>query len=502
MASEYPTKGNPRSARPRLWLRIKVALPAIMMLVMFITGLTVFFITQSLFSKLSPGDTELADRASFLIQMFILGLGICGVAIGLALAFYVTAPLRQLAAQAETAAALIDQKEGARPASTDAPDVFGDLGVALERVVGSLDSYALDSYILDSLSGGIITISQEGILTSINPRAETMLGLSAEEVKGVRYDRVFPDHPSNTGLREVLRAGLEEAQTFSSIEATMLSRSGREVLLGASLTPLRDAEGKSLGIVLSFKDLAAVKHARAQIHRADQLATLGSFAAGMAHEIRNPLASLQGMVELLQEDMKPDDPKRPFVDTIQRNLLRLTKLTENLLGLAHPGERSVESTDLNTVLREAVELARHENPAKRVEVKAQFHSDLPPIEADGEKLGRAFLNILLNAFQATPEGGIITVSTGRLTGGSPLAQGQPALTAAIRNTGSYIPREARQRLFTPFYTTKDHGVGLGLAITHQIITAHSGLLTVESDPAEGTCFQVYLPLELSTKKER
>lgn len=484
-----------RKARRGTGLRVKIVIPVVVMLSVIFTGVSVYWVTRNAIQQAATVPLAALDNAIVQVFPFIFVLSIFGMITGMALAFYVIAPLRHLA---ESVAALSSpRKDENRRSETDsgAGLVFGAPGEAVEQMVGSISSYILDGFIIDSVASGIITISQEGVITSFNPQAESILGFSAEEVKGGHYDQAFPDSPANRRFRHILRDGLEQGDTVSSIEITVLNREGKEILIGATLTPLLDEYRERLGIVLSFKDLAAVKEARAQIQRAEQLATLGSFAAGMAHEIRNPLASLQGMVELLQEDVPEENPQRDYLDRIQRNLSRLKGLTENLLSLAHPRDIQLEPTQINYVLREAVQLAKHEGHSRSVTIKENYRDDLPEILVDSEKLSRAILNILINAFQATGEWGTVTLESGSATENSPLPAGQPAAYMAIRNTGSYIPPDQRKKLFTPFYTTKDKGVGLGLAIAQQIVVAHSGQLMVESDPTDGTCFRIFLPVE-------
>ncbi|MDP6355928.1 MAG: ATP-binding protein [Planctomycetota bacterium] len=487
-----------QKAPKRTRLRVRVTLPVVVMLAVGVSGLVVFLIATHAIQSATELPDEAIDRAIVKVFPAIIALCVFGLAIGYGLAQYIIAPLKQLTSQAESAtikrSTSLRRKDSKKTRSTAAQEVFGELGVVLEQMVGSVGSQQLDSYILDSVTSGFITINRLGIITSINPRGEDILGYEGDEVKGHHYEIILPEHPTNNAIRNVLKDGLDKGETVSSLEVIVLNSSQKEVLIGASVSPLLDEDGASLGIVLTFKDLDAVKLAQAQIQRVDQLATLGSFAAGMAHEIRNPLAALHGMVELLLEDVPPEDSKRPFLTKIQRNVTRLTALTENLLSLAHPGDVKLGSLDVNELMQEASQTARFEYNDSAVTFNENLRSGLPPIQGDSEKLGRAFLNIVQNAFQATSKWGKVTIETGLNNGDSPLPNGQGAVFVAISNTGSYIPPEDRQKLFTPFYTTKDRGVGLGLAITHQIVTAHSGVLRVESDPAHGTSFIIFLPV--------
>ena len=504
MSTTMPEESRGESTRIRKGarIRIKVIFPMVVMLAVVVTGFSMFLITRVSLPGAAAAELQLTSWSIVRIFIFLFILSLFGLVIGLSLANYVTAPLQQLKSRAEEAAtiwlhqsdAITEQPPGSRSGSTSASSVFGELGHELDKMVGSLGSYVLDSYILDSITGGIMTVNQEGIITSFTPQAEHILGFRESEIKGAQFEGLFPEISTNLRFRELILSSLKGGETHSSQEVTVLSGEQKEVLIGVTVSPLRDDKGDPLGVVLSFKDLAAVKQVERQIQRAEQLATLGTFAAGMAHEIRNPLASLQGLVEMLQEDLSEDDPRHFYFDTINRNLTRLTSLTESLLGLAHPGETHLDRTDINEVVQEAIQLARHKDIQKEVEMTGEYGSGLPYILADSEKLSRAFLNLFINALEATPEGGKVSVITGAADE-SPLEDVPGSVMVAVANTGSYIPPEELQRLFRPFYTTREQGVGLGLAITQQIIQAHSGRITVESEPANGTCFRVFLPME-------
>jgi len=357
-----------------------------------------------------------------------------------------------------------------------------------KRSASELDSQKLVSYTLDSLEGGVITISREGVVTSFSSVAERMLGYRPSDVTGVPWTRLLPATGDMTRLATMVRAALTQGATFSSEEAVVRTRDRRRIPVGLTISQLRDEHDNQLGIVVMFKDLAEVKRIREQIARTEQMASLGYLAAGIAHELRNPLGSLQGLAELLQADLPPDDPRRSYTATFIREIERMNNLVEDLLCFAQPPIATLERRSLNELVEESLQFASYDFQHRRVAVRADYADRLPEVLVDGERLSRSLLNVIRNAYQATPDGGTISVSTGTAGRGR-----RARVFARITNTGSYVEPALRDKLFTPFFTLKKNGTGLGLSIAYQIVKGHSGNITVDSDPEEGTTFSVDLP---------
>ncbi|MFW6158762.1 MAG: two-component system sensor histidine kinase NtrB [Planctomycetota bacterium] len=351
----------------------------------------------------------------------------------------------------------------------------------------------LFGYIIDSMEGGVMTTCARGTVTSFNSVAEETLGCRAADVVGRHFSAVFPDVPGNEEIREMIRSALSRRQTFSSVEVSAAAVDGGPVSLGATISPLRGEDGRHQGLVILFKNLAELKQLRERVERTDQLASLGRLSAGMAHEIRNPLGSLRGLVELIGEDFGPDDPKRRYIDIILSTIDQLNNLVENLLQFSQPPTGTAAPYEVCGILRESVELSRPDPDEKQVEVEHEEPGQAIRVNADRERLARAVINVVRNAFEATPAGGTVRTSV-RLLPGETRA-GADRVDVAVHNTGSYISSEDRGKLFTPFFTTRPQGTGLGLAIAHQIVSAHDGAIEVESEPETGTTFHIILPVE-------
>jgi len=237
----------------------------------------------------------------------------------------------------------------------------------------------------------------------------------------------------------------------------------------------------------------------AQLHRADRLSALGQLSAGLAHEIRNPLGAIKGAVEILEEDYPHGHPKAEFYAIILKEVERLNDVLTNFLNFARPVTMRFVPVDARDVLGSLEGLISGQARAHRVQMFTSFHKGPARVMADEALLKQAFLNIMLNALEAMPEGGDLAVST-RLA--DTTAAGIPErsdstgwLEVAFDDTGMGIPPEHLSRVFDPFFTTKKDGTGLGLAITYRIIENHRGDIRVVSQPGKGTTVIITLPLE-------
>ena len=222
-----------------------------------------------------------------------------------------------------------------------------------------------------------------------------------------------------------------------------------------------------------------------QLRRADRLSALGELSAGMAHEIRNPLSSIKGAAEILKDDYAPDEAKYEFIQILLKETDRLNRIVQEFLGFARPKPPEFQLVDLNESLESVLTLTMQETRKAGVTVRRNLDPALGRRSADAALLKQAFLNLVLNAIQAMPQGGTLTIGT---------ALRGTVLDITIADTGVGITEENRKKLFSPFFTTKKNGTGLGLAITYRIIENHRGTIEVVSEPGRGTTFTVKLPV--------
>ena len=265
----------------------------------------------------------------------------------------------------------------------------------------------------------------------------------------------------------------------------------------------RGLEGQAETLARSHQELQdqtrLLLEKEAQLHRADRLSALGQLSAGLAHEIRNPLGAIKGAVEILEEDYPPGHPKAEFYAIILKEVERLNGVVTNFLNFARPVTMRFVPVDIREVLGSLEGLVSGQARAHRTQIFTSFHAGPARVMADEALLKQAFLNIMLNALEAMPDGGDLAIST-RLA--EPSADGVPDapgreewLEVVFDDTGTGIPEENLGRVFDPFFTTKKDGTGLGLAITYRIIENHRGVIRVVSQLGKGTTVVITLPLE-------
>ncbi len=223
-----------------------------------------------------------------------------------------------------------------------------------------------------------------------------------------------------------------------------------------------------------------------QLRRADRLSALGELSAGMAHEIRNPLGSIKGAVEILKDDYSPDEAKYEFIQILLKETDRLNNILQEFLSFAKPKQPELQRADLNDSVESVLTLTTQQARKAGVRVEKKLDPAIGEQSLDAGLLKQALLNLILNAIQAMPGGGVLSVETRRQAG---------AVEIRVADTGTGIPEENRKKLFSPFFTTRKNGTGLGLAITYRIIENHHGKIDVASEPGKGTTFTITIPIQ-------
>ncbi|MBI3825658.1 MAG: HAMP domain-containing protein [Candidatus Rokubacteria bacterium] len=359
--------------------------------------------------------------------------------------------------------------------------------------LADLKSYT-DS-VLASLTTGIVTVDLEGRVVTLNPEAELLTGFFAGEVAGRYCTEVFS---LTAGLGEIFMETLASRSPISSLPLTLRRRNGSSVPVDLSTAPLKGADGKDLGVVGAFRDLSLVRELEHQLRRSDRLAALGTLAAGLAHEIKNPLTSLLTFSRHLPRRFDDEQFREKFQNVVPRELERINEIVERLLELSRPFRPSFSLVRLPRLLDRAAELYANVIEAKRIVVRREYASDVPPLRADEDALYRALVNLVANALEAMGDGGRLTLRVEWDDGAEALATRRRLLNRRARieieDTGAGISASEADRIFNPFFTTKEGGTGLGLALTHKIVEDHGGIISFRSSPATGTTFRVLLPL--------
>lgn len=343
-------------------------------------------------------------------------------------------------------------------------------------------NYSYD--VLQSLGTGVVTIEPAGTITAINDRAARSLSLGPECLR-THHRRAFADLPV---LDEHVGRLVVENREFSDVDMVRPRREG-ELCLRLNGTLLRNASGERIGFVVEVSDVTRIKTVEEGMRRAERLTTLGSVAAGIAHEIRNPLGAMSINLQLLEECLAPlpvTDRARRYLDVIGAETRRLNDTVEHFVRSAKPRPLERTRTSAEEILGSVLRLVEPECERQGVRVvRDGAVAGRGPLFVDEDQIRQALLNLLINAVQAMPGGGTLTLR---------LAEEPGFLRIDVGDTGPGIPEDDIERVFEPFYSTKKSGLGLGLPIAHRAVADHGGYLRARSRPG-GTWFSVGLPAD-------
>lgn len=476
MANKRPVA--PRSIRRATEIRLIVLLPLLLMLFTVAVGFWTIYLTAGSLGFHPPvrilGDVQAIRKTVFLV----VGVG-GGVALllGMAVAHSINRPIRQLLRRVE---ALLPFTAGGPPERKI--NELAELSNTLNHLLLSFEKFATRSGILEHLPEGLITISASGEILSANSEARRILGLGPEEAMGMNLSAFLP-----SGESEILPS-LREALPATVPRLTFITRHGGRVEAEARLLPL---EGRREWI-LTLRDLDQVRTIERETRRVDRLAALGALGASVVHEIGGAVQAVQTLVDLLAPAIPRESAEYRYVEKIEVELERVGRLADEIRTLAQVEPRERVPCQVESIVSDALWMAESRFRQKRVTVVKRTPAALPAVWGDPDRLNRAILNVVVNAFEATPEGGqvAVTVAEGALPSGVGMGK---AIVVRVANTGSYLPPPDQARVFDLFYTTKKDGSGLGLPVAYRAVADHGGLITVRSSAEEGTEFSIFLP---------
>jgi len=348
------------------------------------------------------------------------------------------------------------------------------LKVVAEQRAENVESY--NENILQCVTSGVVSFDIQCRLITINRAAEETLLLDRDQVMGKTCQDLFGNGDISRAVHDTLERKIPSARMEAKLD-----RDGNWLWLGYNTAILTDRHNSALGVILSFTDLTEVKRLQEQMELRERLTALGEMSAGIAHELRNPMAVISGYLNLLYKktDSVGQDVIRKSIDEING----MNRIIGDLLTFARPASLnrvSVNSKELIETCLAAVIKAKDIGPRLRTSMKL----DDVRISCDEVLMRQAFSNMIQNAIESMPDGGNLAIES----------KSGKDLIIVIRDTGTGIPADRLKKIFLPFYTTKDSGVGLGLALAHKIISSHGGRIEVESKEGQGTTFTVLIPV--------
>jgi len=336
--------------------------------------------------------------------------------------------------------------------------------------------------ILESLNDGLAVLDRDGRVIRWNRQMEELHGTRHEDAVGRPLAALFEQ--SLVGL--LLDASSDGAAYY---KLPMVTRHDppRRLLVNVGATPLRDSHADVVGSIVIVEDISSRVQLEEQLQISEKMASIGLLAAGVAHEVNTPLTGISSFTQMLLEGSSPDDPKTAVLEKIERQTFRAAKIVNGLLNLARPAQVDSGPCDVNTVINDVLALLEHQFRNGSIQVRKELATSIPAVQGVEHKLQQVFLNLFLNARDAMPKGGWLTIVTRAERG---------VAVIEVADTGSGIPAEQLSRIYDPFFTTKaiGKGTGLGLSITYGIVQEHGGTISCDSQVGQGTRFSIRVPL--------
>lgn len=364
-----------------------------------------------------------------------------------------------------------------------------------ELALKSIDLQELQVFhknVLQNMGNGLWTTDLSGHITSVNHAAADIPGYSAEEQMGKLCFELF-DFPK---LKSLYQPG-ESFVLPMQIEGDCRKKNGATIRVRMKISHLLEGENQQRGYICVFEDLTELREMEKKISQSEKLAEVGKISAGLAHEIRNPLASLSGSIQVLQKELKLEGTHQRLMEIVLRETERLNSIVSDFLSYSHPGKSRTTEFDLAQVIRDVITLlknSKERRPETLFDFQAQEESAL--FCGDEKQIKQMVWNLCINGLQAMHRGGTLAValSTAKQFASESFHSNREGIVLTVKDAGCGIPEHEIAKIFDPFFTTKETGVGLGLATVFHVVNQHDGYIGVNSKPNVGTGFTVFLPL--------
>jgi PAS domain S-box-containing protein len=355
-----------------------------------------------------------------------------------------------------------------------------------DRKAKDLASY--NEYILKSMNSGMVICNEHGVIVQINQPAEAILGISKSLVAGKSYKIVFRDKGP---LCTAIGTTLDEQKAHTIPEVEMTGGNGETRWISINSTVIKDEKERMLGVVVFLNDFTEIKKLEQEIAFKDKMASLGEMSSGLAHELRNSMGAIIGFAKLITKRKTDPVSQGQVIDGIVKEAMNMETMLKSFLAFAKPMSLNIEEFDLKDIVEECHLSVKEILKESRIAFKVDSDPQLPPLWGDRVLLKQCLQNLIQNSIDAMPRGGELDIRLGEKQKGTK----ESLLIAEISDTGCGIPKEIQEKVFHPFFTSKEKGTGLGLSIVKKIVSLHNGEITVESELNKGTTFRVFLPIK-------
>ncbi len=372
--------------------------------------------------------------------------------------------------------------------------VAGQLAMLLENVTLFQQAQALRAFnedIIHNMTNGLIAIDSQRCITALNPAAAAMLGYEQDKVI---HQPLLSLAPPPDDLFRILDETAQTGQASARQEIMVRRADGAQLPVAINAAPLGRTVGAEpfSGAVAVLEDLRELKAFEAERRRLDRLVALGEMSAVVAHEIRNPVAGIAAGIDYLTRHIPPESSEFEGVTMIRGEIQRVNRILEDILFIARPTKLRLSQEDLAELLDKVLQRCHKQIEQNRIKIVSQYSGNLPKLQVDRQRLEQVFTNLVINATQAMPKGGQLTLQAALAA--NPTRPTVPEVIVTITDTGPGIPPEARGHIFEPFFTTKTKGTGLGLTVARRILEEHGGSIDIADAVSPGTCFIIKLPL--------
>jgi two-component system sensor histidine kinase AtoS len=364
----------------------------------------------------------------------------------------------------------------------------------IQRVKNLEKVYLFHKGIVQNISSGIITIDFQAKITFINTAALRVIGYKFNELINMPIRHLFADQVE---ADEIIDSLINKRQMFESKEINLITQSNQIIPIGFSTTLLEAPDSQYQGVIISFRDLTNLINFRIQMERMDRLATLGELSAGIAHEIRNPLAGIKTSAQVLEESFGPGDFRSQLVGRLVKEIDRSNELLKKFFNFAKPGRPKKDFVNIEMVIDGVYLLLAPKMKKRNIQFTKNYAHNLPDVYVDESQIEQVLLNLYLNSIDAMEKGGSLTISTLKkvIRNGKGETANKEVVVVSVADNGIGIDSKNLEKIFNPFFTTKSNGVGLGLSISSRLVEENGGKLEVKSELGHGTIFIIFLPIK-------